>query len=263
MYLKRTVSKGNAYYKIMHNYLVGGKCDQKLILNIGRIDDERVDRIREWLNGYPMKTDEYVTTPLKAIKVEKQLNHGVEYIAKSIWDEFGLTELIKKTCKTRSDIEIKPGLLAMIMAVNRCADPKSKLGIIEEYYPQTSLQLLCNIPPEDLYVNRLCRAMDHIDKNTTEIEQKLWGKTKQKFKQGVDAVLYDMTSSYFESADVDEKKEGKCALRQNGYSREHRMDKKQVNWGLVLTRDGFPITHEVYSGNTPDKNTPAVISKKL
>ena len=93
MYLKRTVSKGNTYYKIMHNYLVGGKCNQKLILTIGRIDDERTDRIREWLNGYPMKTDEYVTTPLKAIKVEKQLNNGVEYIAKSIWDELGFTEL--------------------------------------------------------------------------------------------------------------------------------------------------------------------------
>ena len=263
MYLKRTVSKGRSYYKIMHNYWVKGKCDQRLILNIGRISEEMADRIHEWLNGYPMKTDEYVTTPLKAIKVKKQLNHGVEYIAKSIWDESGITELIDNTAKTRSDIGIKPGALAMIMAVNRCADPKSKLGVVEEYYPRTSLHLLCGISPEDLYVNRLCRAMDHLDKNSTEIEQKLWRETKQKFKQGVDAILYDMTSSYFESSYVDEKKEEKCVLRQHGYSREHRRDKKQVNWGLVLTKDGFPITHEVYSGNIPDKNTPAAISKKL
>ena len=263
MYLKRTVSKGRAYYKIVHNYWVEGKCDQKLIMNLGRISDEMADRIRDWLKGYPIKTDEYVTTPLKAIKVKRQLNHGVEYIAKSIWDEFGLTELIDNTSKTRSDIEIEPGALAMIMAVNRCADPESKLGIVEEYYPKTSLQLLCGISPEDLYVNRLCRAMDHLDKNSTGIEQKLWGKTKRKFKQSADAILYDMTSSYFESANVDEKKKEKCALRNHGHSREHRRDKKQVNWGLVITKDGFPITHEVYTGNTPDKNTPAIISKKL
>lgn len=263
MYIKTTISKESTYYKIMHNYRVKGKCEQKLILNIGRIDDEMVDRVREWLKGYPMKTDKYVTTPLKAIKVKRQLNHGVEYIAKSIWDEFELTELIDNTAKTRSDIEIKPGILAMIMAVNRCADPKSKLGIVEEYYPKTSLPLLCGISPEDLYVNRLCRAMNHLDKNSTEIEQKLWKKIKRKFKLGVDAIFYDMTSSYFESADVDEQKKEKCMLRQHGYSREHRKDKKQVNWGLVLTREGFPITHEVYPGNTPDKNTPAIISKKL
>jgi len=247
----------------MHNYWVEGKSDQKLILNMGRISDRMADRIREWLKGYPMKTDEYVTTSLKAIKVKRQLNHGVEYIAKSIWDDFGLTQLIDNTTKTRSDIEIKPGVLAMIMAANRCADPKSKLGIVEEYYPQTSLQLLCGISPEDLYVNRLCRAMDHLDKNSTEIEQTLWNKTKRKFKQSADAILYDMTSSYFESANVDEKKKEKCTLRNHGHSREHRRDKKQVNWGLVLTREGFPITHEVYPGNTPDKNTPAIISKKL
>ena len=52
--------------------------------------------------------------------------------------------------------------------------------------------------------------------------------------------------------------EGKgCPKTAQGYSRDHRRDCKQANWGLVITEQGIPITLdlEVYPGNTPDKTT--------
>lgn len=263
MWLRDNVVKGHRYYRIVHSVRKGKKVMPKTILQLGKLDDRTADLIREWLRGFPMKTDEYVTTPLKAIKTIRQWRHGGEFIAKSIWDDFKLTELIDGIVKCKENAKIKPGRLIMIMAVNRCIDPKSKLGIVEGYYPGTTLQFLCGISPDDLYTDLLYWVMDKLDENADEIKGKLWRKIKQKFKLSSDVVLYDMTSTYFESADVNEKKKENCMLRQHGYSREHRKDKKQVNWGLVLTQEGFPITYEVYSGNTPDKNTPATIYKKL
>jgi len=61
--------------------------------------------------------------------------------------------------------------------------------------------------------------------------------------------LYDLTSTYFEGRAVSNSK------AQRGYSRDKRPDGKQVIVGLVVNRDGFPIAHEVFEGNTQDRHT--------
>jgi transposase len=61
--------------------------------------------------------------------------------------------------------------------------------------------------------------------------------------------LYDLTSTYFEG----EARANPQAKR--GYSRDKRPDCKQVVVGLVLDREGFPKAHEVFDGNTQDRES--------
>ena len=66
-----------------------------------------------------------------------------------------------------------------------------------------------------------------------------------------DVLLYDLTSTYFESPppkNPDDK-------RRYGYSRDKRSDCVQVVIALVLTPEGFPIAYEVMAANTSDKTT--------
>ena len=58
--------------------------------------------------------------------------------------------------------------------------------------------------------------------------------------------LYDLTSTYFEGVGVRNDK------AKRGYSRDHRPDCKQLVVGLVLNRDGFAITHEIFAGNAQE-----------
>jgi hypothetical protein len=44
-------------------------------------------------------------------------------------------------------------------------------------------------------------------------------------------------------------------LARRGYSRDHRPDCKQVCIGLVVTKCGMPLGHEVFAGNRPDVTT--------
>ena len=44
-------------------------------------------------------------------------------------------------------------------------------------------------------------------------------------------------------------------LARRGYSRDHRGDCKQVVVALVVTRDGFPLAHRTFAGNTRDLKT--------
>ncbi len=59
--------------------------------------------------------------------------------------------------------------------------------------------------------------------------------------------LYDLSSSYFEGTH--------CPLGKIGYSRDSKQNKLQVNYGLMTTRQGCPISVSVYEGNTADTKT--------
>jgi hypothetical protein len=64
-----------------------------------------------------------------------------------------------------------------------------------------------------------------------------------------DVLLYDLTSTYFES-DVER---GEHDKRQYGYSRDKRGDCRQVVIALIVTPEGFPLSYEVLSGTRPTR----------
>jgi transposase len=64
----------------------------------------------------------------------------------------------------------------------------------------------------------------------------------------VDLILFDTTSTYFET-------EIESELKKHGYSKDKRGDLPQVIIGLAVTRDGIPVKHWVFPGNTMDMST--------
>ncbi len=79
----------------------------------------------------------------------------------------------------------------------------------------------------------------------------LVGRWRDLFNASFDVLLYDLTSTYFESdppfAESDK--------RRHGYSRDHRPDCVQVVIALVVTPEGLPLAYEVLPGNTADSTT--------
>jgi transposase len=79
------------------------------------------------------------------------------------------------------------------------------------------------------------------------------------FAASFEVLLYDLTSTYFESPppdDADDK-------RRHGYSRDKRSDCVQVVIALVVTPEGFPLAYEVLPGNTSDKTTLPDMLRKI
>ena len=77
------------------------------------------------------------------------------------------------------------------------------------------------------------------------------------FEARFDVLLYDLTSTYFES---DPPFEGK---RRFGYSRDQRPDCVQVVIALIVTPEGFLLAYEVMAGNTADQTTLAGFLEKI
>ena len=71
------------------------------------------------------------------------------------------------------------------------------------------------------------------------------------FDAKFDVLLYDLTSTYFESNPPFAEKD----KRKYGHSRDKRSDCVQVIVALIVTPEGLPLAYEVLAGNTSDKTT--------
>src|SRR6202011_5426699 len=79
----------------------------------------------------------------------------------------------------------------------------------------------------------------------------LVGRWRDLFNVSFDVLLYDLTSTYFESDPPFPEGD----KRRHGYSRDHRGDCVQVIIALVVTPEGLPLAYEVLPGNTADNTT--------
>jgi transposase len=70
-----------------------------------------------------------------------------------------------------------------------------------------------------------------------------WVKTQH--PEELELVLYDTTSTYFQGLGAEE-------IGEFGHSKDHRPDRRQIVIGVLMSRKGLPLAHEVFSGNTAD-----------
>ena len=93
--------------------------------------------------------------------------------------------------------------------------------------------------------------MDHLHDKQEEVEDQLFTTMKahsQASGDDLSIALFDTTSVvYYGEGDKEE------SLLKHGFSKERRSDLKQVVVGLAMTKDGIPLSHEVFSGNTNDQ----------
>jgi len=97
--------------------------------------------------------------------------------------------------------------------------------------------------------------MDFLIENKGCLEPELASPLLTLFDQELDLVFYDLTSCYFEIDGEDRSSHsGRSTLRNFGYDRD-RSGCPQVVLGLVMTREGVPLCHYVFPGQTPDGST--------
>jgi transposase len=144
-----------------------------------------------------------------------------------------------------------------VLLVSRFCEPSSELHIAEHFYRKSALADILGIPEEDIYDNRLYRALDKLLPHKDDIQQHLKNRLGELFQISYDILLYDVTSTYFEGEAL------KNPQAQRGYSRDSRPDCKQVCIGLIVTKDGIPLGYEVFEGNRHDSKTVETIVNKM
>lgn len=188
---------------------------------------------------------------------------GGTYAIFKLWEQLGWTQVIQKCMDSdRFRFDVLGNIKALV--ANRLLDPCAKLHILE-WHQSVHLP---GIPRSEITYNHLLRAMDFLERHKEELEPLLARRLLDLFSAEVDVVFYDLTSCYFQIDGPDEPEpagdSGEVStLRRKGYSRDHRADLPQVVIGLVMNRDGIPLAHHVFPGNTVDSTTLEEVARDL
>jgi hypothetical protein len=214
-------------YLLRESYREGGKVKKRTLANLSALPIEQIERIRQILRGEQLAP---VDTLFESVG---SAHHGHVQAVLSAMKRLGFDALLSsRPCRERD--------LAVAMVAARILQPHSKLATTRWWHVTTLPETLgvCDATEDDLY-----DAMDWLLARQERIEKKLAARHLR--ENGL--VLYDLTSSYFEGIT--------CPLAALGHNRDGRKGKLQVNYGLLASPGGCPVSVSVYEGHTGDPTT--------
>jgi len=191
---------------------------------------------------------ETIQVRLDQIRLERPRGFGDVWLSWTLWRALGLDGLCAELMPAGRE-EVPWSLMASILVMARLCEPSSELHIAEDWYRGTALDDLLGIPSERVNEDRLYRGLDRLLPHKQAIETHLQKRLGELFALEYDLLLYDVTSTYFEGLAAGN------SQAQRGHSRDHRPDCKQVCIALVVTREGIPLSYEVFDGNRVDVTT--------
>ena len=194
--------------------------------------------------GCPEDPD-VVAIRLSTLQVRNCREFGSCWVGVKLWHMLELDRFWEQRLgELRGDVPWEK--VTELLAVNRLCDPGSELNVHEKWYPKTGMSLLLDCDDAVAEKDRLYRCLDLLVKHKEALEGHLKRKWGELFGADFEVLLYDLTSTYFEGL-MEEVPNAK-----RGYSRDHRPDCKQLVIALIVTPEGFPLSYEIFAGNTRD-----------
>jgi hypothetical protein len=141
----------------------------------------------------------------------------------------------------------------------RLIDPGSERRLHRQWFEASAMGDLLGEDYGLVEKNALYRCLDKLLPHKAALFSHLRARWQDLFAASFDVLLYDLTSTYFESPPP----EDEADKRRHGYSRDKRSDCVQVVIALVVTPDGFPLGYEVLPGNTADCTTLRDMLRKI
>ena len=90
----------------------------------------------------------------------------------------------------------------------------------------------------------------------SKIETIVTNFAQRNYNFAFDLLFYDVTTLYFETFEEDE-------LRKKGFSKDNKSQQPQILIALMVTKEGFPIAYEVFSGDTFEGHTIIPVVKEF
>ena len=120
------------------------------------------------------------------------------------------------------------------LVIARICQPASKLATaayLRSYYK------------EDVHLSRIYRYMDKLYNRQMERVQEISiAHTRQLLGGSIGLLFYDVTTLYFETVPKDD-------MRQAGFSKDGKTSEAQVVLGLLVSRDGYPLSYSIFNGS--------------
>jgi hypothetical protein len=250
------------------------RSEVRILYNCGRADDpQSAERLRQLARSILKRcAPEEIVEQAPQWRLIDAWPFGALYVLEAIWQRLGIDEVIaQQLASHKVDFAVERALFAMV--ANRACAPRSKLYCYEQWLRED----VRIAGTETLALHHLYRAMDVLEAHKEAIEQALYFRLADLLSLDVELIFYDTTSLHFEIDEIDwgvgeeDVVEGSLAAgaktykapRKRGLSKNGRGDAPQIVVGLAVTRNGLPVRHWVFPGNTVDVTTVAQVKADL
>jgi len=191
-----------------------------------------------------------VQVRLDEFELRRPRQWGACWVGCQLWDQLQLDEFWRERLPDSREGTSWRHVL-QTLTIYRLIDPGSEWRLHREWFKNSAMADLLGEDFSLAQKDNLYRCLDRLLEHRPALFRHLRRRWEDLFGVKFEVVLYDLTSTYFES----DPPFGEGDKRQYGYSRDKRSDCVQVVIGLVVTPEGFPLAYEVMAGNTSDRTT--------
>lgn len=265
--------KPHYYWSVVENRrLMDGRIAQRHVLYLGELNGRQESSWRRTVELFgqdeepprqvalfpedhaPVQSDDdclpVVRIRLSEMSLRRPRQWGACWLGCELWrqlrlDTFWREHLPPSREGTRWD------LVLQTLVLYRLIDPGSEWRLHRHWFDHSAIGDLLGSDFTLAEQHRLYACHDKLLEHKRALFDHLTERWRDLFDAKYEVLLYDLTSTYFES-DPPEQPTG---LRRFGYSRDKRSDCVQVVIALIVTPEGYPLAYEVLPGNTADKTT--------
>ncbi len=268
MYLRVTRQKRRDGSYLSHFQLAHNRWDPaakrsrvQILHNVGRADSvDSLDALKRLARSILARCDpQDVAAQQLECRLAGAWPYGDLYVLEALWQRLGIPQALERARKGRR-VEFDVERALFVLVANRACAPASKLHCFRQWLAQD----VCVPELPELSLQHMYRAMDFLEAHREEVEEEVFWNTAQLLELDTELLFFDTTSLHWEVDEEDGEEvtavrqaggRTYAALRKRGFSKNGRGDAPQVVIGLAVTREGFPVRHWVFAGNTVDVET--------
>jgi transposase len=271
--------KEHHYYSIAEKVACsGGRRVERHIFYLGEINDSQREGWLKLIEAFdvqnqqqtklalfasdrpvPMHAADFaVQVRLAEFRIHRPRQWGACWVFGLLWEQLKLGEFWQGRLPPSREGTSWYHLLVVLCAY-RWIDPGSEWRLHREWYRQSAMGDLLHEDFALVAKDNPYRCLDKLVAHKAALFRYLQERWRDLFGITYDVLLYDLTSTYFESDPPFPEGD----KRQFGHSRDKRSDCVQVVIALVVTPEGFPLAYEVLAGNTSDKTTLKMFLQKI
>lgn len=191
---------------------------------------------KQWISSYLGELDifEQYVREVEEKQVTEYLLSNVENILIN-----GTQLILDKVFRIAGFDKINDDILKHLV-IARLSKPMSKAATVD---------YLKSYFDEDLQLHKIYRYLDKLHNTQQEKIQQLSVEHTRKILGGkIGLMFYDVTTLYFESDYGDE-------LRETGFSKDGKHSQPQVVLGLLVSKEGYPLSYSLFAGSQYEGRT--------
>ena len=251
----------------------GGRAVQRQVLYLGEINDSQRAAWRRTIEVFTegrsrplqmalfpedralpgsvaVSEGEVVQVRLGDLQLHRPRQWGGCWLACQLWDQLELDRFWSPRLPASRKGTRWLNVLKTLV-VYRLLDPGSEWRLHRQWFDASAIGDLLGEEAGLVQADKLYRCLDKLLAHKADFFTALKARWQSLFGLDFDVLLYDLTSTYFESPPPG----AAGGKRRFGYSRDKRGDCVQVVIALIVTPEGFPLAYEVMAGNTADNTT--------